>query len=58
MLAIVRRLKSPTAGAVNKAWTQQGRRGTAYNTLTKLVQDKKLKRAKTKGERGGRYQAA
>ena len=58
VVAIVRRLKKPSASQVNKAWTRLGRRGTANNTLTRLVQGRKLKRIKVKGERGGRYGVA
>ena len=58
VVAIVRRLKRPSASQVNKAWSRLGRGGTANNTLTRLVQGRKLKRIKVKGERGGRYAVA
>jgi len=48
-----------TAKEVNAHWQGEGRGGSANNTLTRLVQDGKLKRLQgAKGDRGGRYDVA
>jgi len=58
VLKFVARTKNPSTADVNKHWKKEGRGGKADNTLTKLVQEGRLKRAKKKGERGSRYSVA
>lgn len=55
VLGFVRAHGKPTAGEVNQHWVGEGRGGKADNALGKLVKEGKLKRVKTKGERGSRY---
>jgi len=50
--------KSLKTSAINSAWKKQGRAGNADNTLSLMVQARKLKRARVKGERGSRYSMA
>jgi hypothetical protein len=50
--------KALTTAQINTAWKQQGRKGTANNTLTALVQQKKLARKDNQGGRGSLYSLA
>ena len=58
VVSFVKSKGNPSTAEVNQHWKSEGRAGKADNTLTRLVQQKKLKRQKIKGERGSRYQAA
>lgn len=58
IIGFVKKAGKPTTADVNKHWTAEGRGGKADNTLTKLVQARKLKRVKDKNVRGSRYTAA
>jgi hypothetical protein len=58
ILGFVKKAGKPTTAEINTHWTAEGRGGKADNTLTKLVQAKKLKRVKDKNVRGSRYTAA
>jgi hypothetical protein len=58
LLGFVKKAGKPTTAEINKHWTAEGRGGKADNTLTKMVQAKKLKRVKDKDVRGSRYTAA
>lgn len=58
ILTYVKKAGKPTTAEVNKHWQAEGRGGKADNTLTKLVQAKKLKRVKDKNVRGSRYTVA
>lgn len=44
--------------AIVKAWEAQGRGSTANNTITELLQAKKIKRVKVKGKQGSVYRLA
>jgi hypothetical protein len=55
ILNFVRQAGNPTTAEINVHWHGEGRKGKADNTITKLVQEKKLKRQKIKGERGSRF---
>ncbi len=57
VLSFVKQNKNPTTREIEKNWAKEGRRGTAANTLTKLVKEKKIKREPLVGERGSRYSA-
>ena len=50
--------KGATGAQIVKHWEKEGRGGQAYNTVTKLVKDKRLKRQNLKGQRGSVYTAA
>ncbi len=58
IIGFVKKAGKPTTAEINKHWTAEGRGGKADNTLTKLVQARKLKRVKDKNVRGSRYTAA
>jgi hypothetical protein len=58
ILGFVRKAGKPSTAEINAHWQGEGRGGKADNTLTKLVQAKKLKRVKDKDVRGSRYSAA
>ncbi len=47
--------KGATGAQISKAWKAAGRPGDAYNTLTVLCKEKKIKRQKIKGGRGSMY---
>jgi len=47
--------KGATGVQIGKAWKAAGRPGDAYNTLSSLVKEKKVKREKIKGSRGSVY---
>jgi hypothetical protein len=55
VLDFVKSQNLPTTRDVNQHWKADGRGGSADNALTKLVQEKKLKRIAVKGERGSKY---
>ena len=54
ILALLRRRGLFTA-AINAAWKQEGRKGTADVTLGDLVRARRLRREKVRGKRGSRY---
>jgi hypothetical protein len=54
----VRSKGSPTTQEINAHWKSSGRAGTADNTITKMVKDKRLTRSPLKGQRGSRYRLA
>jgi hypothetical protein len=58
VLAFIKAKKNPTIKQINSHWKSRGRAYTADNTLTKLVKEKKLKRAPIVGGRGSRYSVA
>jgi hypothetical protein len=58
VLDFVKGNKNSSTRDINAAWKEQGRGGTADNTLTRLVKEKKLKRKPIEGERGSRYELA
>jgi hypothetical protein len=58
ILTFVRGHKNPTTAEINKHWKSEGRKGTADNALTKMVKEKKLKRAKVPEGRGSTYSVA
>lgn len=47
--------KGATGVQIGKSWKAAGRPGDAYNTLSSLVKEKKVKREKIKGSRGSVY---
>ena len=47
--------KGATSGEINKAWHDGGRRGKADNTLSLMVKNGRLRRDKSKGQRGSLY---
>ena len=47
--------KGATTKEINKAWTQAGRGGSSYTTLSRLFKEKKLKKEKLPGKQGSRY---
>ena len=50
--------KSGVTGAqIDKHWKSEGRSAGCYNTLWKLVHEKKIRRHKLKGEKGSVYTA-
>ncbi len=58
VLSVVERQPNINTKALNSAWTSAGRGGTADNSLTKLVKEKKLKRTPIEGQRGSTYAIA
>jgi hypothetical protein len=58
IIAFVKERKNPTTKDLTKHWATEGRGGTAANALSRLVKEKKLKRAPLEGERGSRYSLA
>lgn len=57
--AFVRKQGNPTSQDVERHWKSEGRGGAAANSLTRMVQQKKLKRTPLgKGIRGSRYSPA
>lgn len=58
ILNFIRERKNPTTAEINAQWKKDGRGGSADNVLTKLYQDKKVKRQKIVGGRGSRYTLA
>ncbi len=57
VLNFVRRAgKNGASGAeIEKHWNSRGRKAGVYNTIGKLVKEKKLKKQAVKGEKGSRY---
>lgn len=55
IVAFIGSNKNPSTQDVNKHWKSEGRGGSADNTLSKLVRDKKLKRTAIEGQRGSTY---
>jgi hypothetical protein len=58
ILAFVKSKSNPVGREIEKHWSSEGRAVTAANLLSKLVKEKKLKRAPLKNERGSRYSLA
>jgi hypothetical protein len=58
VIAFIKKHGNPTTAEVNKHWKSEGRGGLANNTLTRLTQQKQLKRVKEEGVRGSRYTVA
>ena len=58
VLAFIKAKKNPTTKQINQHWKSRGRAYTADNTLTKLVKEKKLRRAPIMGGRGSQYSVA
>ena len=58
VLLFVRRKGGATSAEINAHWSRQGRGGTANNALSKLVQERQVKRQKIKGARGSQYTVA
>lgn len=50
--------KPMITNAINAAWKRAGRKGTADNSLGKLVKDKKIKRTSVEEGRGSSYALA
>src|SRR5580658_4382129 len=55
ILLFVKEHKNPTTQEIKKHWAGEGRGGTADNTLSKLVKERKLKRTPLHGQRGSTY---
>ena len=55
ILAFVKQHKNPTTQEIKKLWASEGRGGSADNTLSLMVKQKKLKRTPLAGMRGSRY---
>jgi hypothetical protein len=55
ILAFIKSKTNPVGREIETHWKSEGRKGRAINKVSKLVKDKKLKRAALKGERGSRY---
>jgi hypothetical protein len=55
ILTFVKSKTNPKGQEIESHWKNEGRKGRAANDLSKLVKEKKLKRAPLKGERGSRY---
>jgi hypothetical protein len=47
--------KGATGAQISSAWRAAGRPGDAYNTLSTLSKEKRIKRHQVTGERGSRY---
>jgi hypothetical protein len=58
ILNFVKGESNPIGREVENHWSKEGRAGTAANLLSKLVKEKRLKRAPLKDERGSRYSLA
>ena len=50
--------KGATGAQISKAWSVTGRPGDAYNALSTLAKEKKIKREKLKGAQGSVYRVA
>jgi hypothetical protein len=55
ILGFISSNKNPSTQDVNKHWKGEGRGGSADNTLSKLVREKRLKRSSIEGQRGSTY---
>lgn len=55
VLDLIKKNGGATTQEINAHWKREGRGGTADNTLSRLVKEKKLKRSPLKGQRGSRY---
>jgi DNA-binding transcriptional regulator YiaG len=55
ILGLLRGRKVLTSAEINAAWKKAGRAANADNTLSLMVQGRKLTRAKLKGQRGSVY---
>ncbi len=60
VLATIRKAsaKGATGVQISKAWRAAGRPGDAYNALSTLAKEKKIKREKIKGAQGSVYRVA
>ena len=58
ILAFIKLNRNPTNKQINANWTQEGRRGSAANLLSKLVKAKQLKRKPLGGKLGSEYSVA
>jgi hypothetical protein len=58
VINFVKQQGKPTTQQVKKHWQSEGRGGTSDNVLSKLVREKRLKRAPLKGQRGSEYSVA
>lgn len=58
ILAFIKLKRNPTNKLINANWTQEGRRGSAANLLSKLVKAKQLKRKPLGGKLGSEYSVA
>ena len=55
ILSFIKSNRNPSTQDVNKHWRGEGRGGSADNTLSKLVREKRLKRTSIEGQRGSTY---
>lgn len=58
VLSLLEGDKTVTTSEINGQWRESGRKGSADNTLTKLVKEKRLKRSPVKEGRGSMYSPA
>lgn len=58
ILNFVKSRSNPIGKEIQKHWAREGRSGAAANLISKLVKEKRLKRAPLKNERGSRYSLA
>jgi hypothetical protein len=57
ILTFVGKHGNPTTKEVNKHWKSEGRGGTADNTLSLMVKNRKIKRVRVEGKKGSTYTA-
>ena len=55
ILALVGQRGGATTQEIKEQWKAEGRGGTADNALSKMVKDRKLRRAALEGQRGSRF---